>query len=53
MLNDDTLKDIPLLILSNKQDLPNEMPLSSFREVLRLDALHKMVQEFKKLVLSG
>ncbi|BHF81427.1 Arf GTPase arf1 [Sparganum proliferum] len=40
MLNEDELRDAALLVLANKQDLPNPMQASEITQRLGLSALH-------------
>lgn len=40
MLDDELLRRVPLLVLANKQDLPNAAPLSKMAEHLGLRAMH-------------
>ncbi|CAF4901604.1 unnamed protein product, partial [Rotaria sp. Silwood1] len=39
MLIEDELRDIPVLVLANKQDLPNAMPPSELTDKLGLEKL--------------
>ncbi|XP_060765745.1 ADP-ribosylation factor 4-like [Neoarius graeffei] len=39
MLDDDALRDATVLVLANKQDLPNAMPVHEMTERLRLHAM--------------
>ncbi|KAK3512549.1 hypothetical protein QTP70_015623, partial [Hemibagrus guttatus] len=41
MLEDDALRDATLLVLANKQDLPNAMPVHEMTEKLKLDTIKR------------
>jgi len=42
MANEEELKNLPILIFGNKQDLPNAMPLDEIKEKLNLSKLSEM-----------
>lgn len=41
MLDDEALRDVPLLVFANKKDLPNALPTSELSERLGLEAMRK------------
>jgi ADP-ribosylation factor protein 1 len=48
-LDQEEFKDVPLLVLANKQDLPNSMNVNEIREELKIDLYYPK----KKWLIQG
>ena len=53
MLNEDELRDIPVLVLANKQDLKNAYSGEQVRKEIDLDSLQRETNCFETSAITG